>query len=74
MALLEWNEFLVPVVLGSEKTKTLPVLISGFISARTLDWGPMAAASSLAIIPIVIITVIVQRRLISGLSAGALKD
>jgi ABC-type glycerol-3-phosphate transport system permease component len=74
VALLEWNEFLVPVVLGSEKTKTLPVLISGFISARTLDWGPMAAASSLAIIPIVIITVIVQRRLISGLSAGALKD
>jgi ABC-type glycerol-3-phosphate transport system permease component len=74
VALLEWNEFLVPVVLGSEKTKTLPVLISGFISARTLDWGPMAAASSLAIIPIVIITVLVQRRLISGLSAGALKD
>ncbi len=74
VALLEWNEFLVPVVLGSEKTKTLPVLISGFISARTLDWGPMAAASSLAIIPIVIVTVLVQRRLISGLSAGALKD
>jgi multiple sugar transport system permease protein len=74
VALLEWNEFLVPVVLGSERTKTLPVFISGFISARTLDWGPMAAASSLAIIPIVIVTVLVQRRLVSGLSAGALKD
>lgn len=74
VALLEWNEFLVPVVLGSEKTKTLPVFISGFISARTLDWGPMAAASSLAIVPIVIVTILVQRRLISGLSAGALKD
>lgn len=74
VALLEWNEFLVPVVLGTEATKTLPVYISGFISARTLDWGPMAAASSLAIIPIVVVTVLVQRRLISGLSAGALKD
>ena len=74
VALLEWNEFLVPVVLGSKKTETLPVYISGFISARTLDWGPMAAASSLAIIPIIVVTVLVQRRLISGLSAGALKD
>lgn len=74
VALLQWNEFLVPIVLGSEATKTLPVLISGFVSARTLDWGPMAAASSLAIIPIVIITVLVQRRLVAGLSSGALKD
>ena len=74
VALLQWNEFLVPVVLGSKKTETLPVYISGFISARTLDWGPMAAASSLAIIPIIIVTILVQRRLISGLSAGALKD
>ena len=74
VALLEWNEFLIPIVLGNEATKTLPVFISGFISARTLDWGPMAAASSLAIIPIIIVTILVQRRLISGLSAGALKD
>lgn len=74
VALLEWNEFLVPVVLGSESTKTLPVFISGFISARNLDWGPMAAASSLAIIPIVVVTVLVQRRLIGGLSSGALKE
>lgn len=73
VALLAWNEFLLPVVLGNEATKTLPVFISGFVSARTLDWGPMAAASSLAIIPIALLTVLAQRRLVSGLSQGAVK-
>ena len=74
LSLLTWNEFLVPVILGDQSTQTLPVLISGFISARTLDWGPMAAASSLAIIPIALLTVLVQRKLVVGLSLGALKE
>ena len=74
IALLTWNEFLIPVVLGGDATKTLPVFISQFVSARTLDWGPLAAASSLAIVPIGLLTVLIQRRLVTGLSAGALKD
>jgi multiple sugar transport system permease protein len=73
IALLSWNEFLIPVVLGNESTKTLPVYISGFVSARLLDWGPLAAAASLAILPIAAITIIMQRRLVSGLSQGAVK-
>ena len=39
VALLAWNEFLIPVLLAGEDSKTLPVYISGFISARTLDLG-----------------------------------
>jgi ABC-type glycerol-3-phosphate transport system permease component len=73
VALLTWNEFLIPVMLAGNNVKTLPVFIAGFISARTLDWGPMAAASTLAILPIALVTVIAQRKLISGLSTGALK-
>jgi ABC-type glycerol-3-phosphate transport system permease component len=73
IALLTWNEFLIPVMLAGNSAKTLPVFIAGFISARNLDWGPMAAASSLAIIPIAILTVIAQKRLVSGLSSGAIK-
>jgi ABC-type glycerol-3-phosphate transport system permease component len=60
-------------MLAGNNAKTLPVFIAGFISARTLDWGPMAAASTLAILPIALVTVIAQRKLISGLSTGALK-
>lgn len=73
VALLTWNEFLIPVMLAGNSAKTLPVYISGFISARTLDWGPMAAAATLAILPIAILTVVAQRWLISGLSSGAIK-
>lgn len=73
IALLTWNEFLIPVMLAGNNAKTLPVFIAGFISARNLDWGPMAAASSLAIIPIAILTVIAQKRLVGGLSSGAIK-
>jgi len=73
VGLLAWNEFLIPVVLGGESTKTLPVFISGFVSARELDWGPLAAASSLAIIPIALLTAFMQKRLVSGLTQGAVK-
>jgi len=74
VALLSWNEFLIPVLLAGEASKTLPVYISGFISARTLDWGPMAAASALAIVPIAVFTALIQRRLVTGLSSGAVKE
>jgi multiple sugar transport system permease protein len=73
VALLAWNEFLIPVMLAGNSAKTLPVFISGFISARTYDWGLMAAAATLAILPIAILTVLAQRWLISGLSSGAIK-
>jgi multiple sugar transport system permease protein len=74
VGLLSWNEFLIPVLLAGEHAKTLPVYISGFISARTLDWGPMAAASALAIVPIAVFTALIQRRLVGGLSSGAVKE
>lgn len=74
VALLAWNEFLIPVLLAGEDSKTLPVYISGFISNRNLDWGPMAAASTLAIIPIAVFTALIQRRLVGGLSSGAVKE
>lgn len=74
VGLLAWNEFLIPAILAGEDSKTLPVFIAGFISARTLDWGPLAAASSLAIIPIAIFTALIQRKLVSGLSSGAVKE
>lgn len=74
VALLAWNEFLIPVILAGPRSKTLPVYISSFVSNRTLDWGPMAAASCLAIIPIALVTVAVQRQLIGGLTTGAVKQ
>ena len=74
VALLAWNEFLIPVILSGTNAKTLPVAISAFVGSRTGDWGPLAAASSIAIVPIAILMVLIQRQLVGGLAAGAVKD
>ena len=74
VALLCWNEFLMPLVLADQAGKTLPVYVAGFVTSRTIDYGGMAAAASLAIIPIAIVTLLVQRQLVRGLSVGAVKD
>jgi multiple sugar transport system permease protein len=74
VALLAWNEFLVPALLVAGQNKTLPVYISTFVSNRNLDWGPMAAASAVALVPIAVLTIAVQRHLVAGLSSGAVKE
>ncbi len=74
VALLCWNEFLMPLVLADQAGKTLPVYVAGFVTSRTIDYGAMAAAACLAIIPIALLTLIVQRQLVRGLSLGAVKD
>jgi len=74
VALLCWNEFLMPLILADQAGKTLPVYVAGFVTSRTIDYGGMAAAASLAIIPIAILTLLVQRQLVRGLSLGAVKD
>ena len=65
---------LIPVIMAGEDSKTLPVFVASFISNRTLDWGPMAAAATIALIPIVIFTVFIQKYLVAGLSSGAVKE
>jgi multiple sugar transport system permease protein len=74
VALMCWNEFLMPLVLADQAGKTLPVYVAGFVTSRTIDYGAMAAAASLAIVPIAVLTLIVQRQLVQGLSLGAVKD
>lgn len=68
-----WNEFLFSVILTIKKTKTLPVLVAGFITDRGLDWGPMAAASVLMLLPVVILTFMLQKDFVQGLAMGAVK-
>lgn len=74
VSLLSWNEFLVPVIMAGENSKTLPVFVASFVANKNLDWGPMAAAATVAMIPIVIFTIFIQKWLVTGLSNGAVKD
>lgn len=74
VALMTWNEFLIPLVLADREAKTLPVYVGGFVTSRVINWGAMAAAASIAIVPIAVLTTLVQRNLVRGLSSGAIKD
>jgi len=69
-----WNEFLFAVILCIRKSKTLPVVIAGFITDRGLEWGQMAAASSIIIIPVVILVWASQKNFVKGLMMGAVKE
>ncbi|SFQ32733.1 carbohydrate ABC transporter permease [Salibacterium halotolerans] len=72
---LAWNEFLFALIFtSSESARTVPVAISQFQGVHSLDWGQMTAAAVIATIPIVLISVVLQRYIISGLTAGAVKE
>jgi ABC-type glycerol-3-phosphate transport system permease component len=74
IAMLCWNEFLMPLILADQRAKTLPVYVAGFVTNQTINYGGMAAAACLCIVPIALITLVVQKQLVSGLSLGAVKD
>lgn len=69
-----WNEFLYASMLTSRNAKTLPVVISSYMSDRFLRWGEMAALAALMIIPVMIFAASTQRYLVRGLTFGAVKE
>ncbi|TAM86125.1 MAG: carbohydrate ABC transporter permease [Candidimonas sp.] len=68
-----WNDFLYPLVLTSQHTQTLPVTIIGFIADGNIFWGEMAAAGILVVIPVLIFSMLAQRYVLAGATAGAVK-
>jgi ABC-type glycerol-3-phosphate transport system permease component len=73
--LVSWNEFVFALILTSTtNSQTIPVIISGFLAQlRFYDFGPMFAASVLAVIPPVFIVLVFQRYLVRGMLAGSIK-
>lgn len=69
-----WNEFLYASMLTSFNAKTLPVVISGYISDKYLRWGEMSALGTIMIIPVMIFAAGAQRYLVRGLTFGAVKE
>ncbi|MDR3084539.1 MAG: carbohydrate ABC transporter permease [Streptomyces sp.] len=69
-----WNEFPLVLVLNKNaEAQTLPLWLSGFQTAFGDDWGATMAASSLFAVPVLILFVFLQRKAVSGLTAGAVK-
>lgn len=68
-----WNEFLVALILTGSKTRTAPIFIQSFLSDSGLEWGMLAAAGSVVILPIIIFSLFAQKGLIRGLTSGSVK-
>ena len=68
-----WNECLFAVILSINKSKTLPVVIAGFITDRGLEWGPMAATAVITLVPVLILVWALQKNFVQGLAMGAVK-
>jgi multiple sugar transport system permease protein len=72
--LLAWDEFMYALIFtSSNAAKTLPVAISEFAGRYTTDFGLVAAGGILAAIPPIVVAMIFQRYVVSGMAAGAVK-
>ena len=72
--LLTWNELLIPITIASrEAVQTLPVLLSSFVSDYQLQYTIINATALLAMAPTVVLTLVLQKYVVAGLTAGAVK-
>ena len=66
-----WNEYFFSALLTSTNAQTLPVLVASQTGSQGIDWWSMAAVSTAAIAPLVLIGVFLERYIVKGLTAGA---
>ena len=72
--IVSWNEFLFALVMTqTDAAMTLPVGIAGRVTQYEIKWGVMSAAAAVAIVPILVFALALQRYLVRGLSMGAVK-
>jgi len=71
--IFSWNNFLFALVLSSQTTRTLPVAIVNFTSYASVDWGGLMAAATIITVPVMLIALVAQKYVVSGLTAGATK-
>ncbi|ATG55886.1 sugar ABC transporter permease [Brachybacterium ginsengisoli] len=71
--IFSWNNFLFALVLSSQQTRTLPVAISNFTAYASVDWGGLMAAAVVITLPVILVALVAQKYVVSGLAAGATK-
>ncbi|HWR45910.1 carbohydrate ABC transporter permease [Sporomusa sp.] len=68
-----WNEFIFAVMFTNQETRTLPVALQAFVGQFDIQWGLLSAGGVITSLPILILFVFIQKRLVAGLTAGAVK-
>ena len=68
-----WNEYLYAAVLAGQKVRVLTVAVQTLIGEYEIAWGVLTAAGVLGALPVTLLFMIIQRRLIAGMTQGAVK-
>ncbi len=71
--ILNWNEFLFALILTGRNTRTLPVAIASLWTQQGVQIGAVSAATILVILPVIILTLIIQKSLVRNLTFGSIK-
>ncbi len=71
--IFSWNNFVFGAVLGGRQTRTLPVAVFNMLTFEQVAWGPLAAAALLVTLPVLLLTLLIQKEIVGGLTAGGVK-
>jgi multiple sugar transport system permease protein len=69
-----WNEYLFAMMLSGQAVRTVTVALQLFIGEFTIQWGLLTAGGTLVALPVTLLFLLVQRRLVGGLTTGAVKS
>ena len=72
--IFSWNEFIFVLVLGFNKSITIPITIAGALTTKGLEFWKVATMSLIGVIPVVVLATFISRFLIRGLTMGAIKE
>lgn len=68
-----WNNYTLPLVLSGRHTQTVTTGLQQYIGYQSIEWGPMAAATMISIVPGVLFAIFSLRWIVGGLTAGTVK-
>ncbi|NEM91121.1 carbohydrate ABC transporter permease [Galbitalea soli] len=71
--LASWNDFIFALLLTSVRAVTTPLEIANYQSQFGLAWGPMTSLAVLYSVPVILLTLVLQRHIVAGLTLGAVK-
>ena len=71
--IFSWNEFLFAFLLTRDVARTITVGVAGFWTQRGILWGPLSAAATVCVLPMLIFALLLQRYIVRGLTFGAVR-
>ncbi|NQT21305.1 MAG: carbohydrate ABC transporter permease [Planctomycetes bacterium] len=71
--IFSWNEFLFAYILTRDAARTITVGVESFFTLRGILWGPVAAAATISVLPMIIFVLLLQRYMVRGLTFGAVR-